>query len=114
MKAKHTKMDKLVYCELKLQKYLKSNNIPVYEAKNLFRYRVQVAEFKENFGDKYENKVCPLCTVHMDTQTHAIQCVTIKEKISIEGNYSDIFKEVIPTNISKSLYKISKMREGLI
>ena len=29
LKAKHTKMDKLVYCELKLQKYLKSDYIPV-------------------------------------------------------------------------------------
>ena len=74
----------------------------------------QIHSFKENFGNKYENKGCPLCITHLDTQSHAVQCDKVKESISIEGNYSDIFKENIPTNISKSLHKISKMREGLI
>ena len=114
LKSEHSKLDNLMYSELKLQKYLKSDDIPVHEAKNLFRYRVRMAEFKENYGNKYENKVCPLCTIHMDTQAHAVQCNKVKESISVEGNYNDIFKEKIPTNISKSLYRISKMREGLI
>jgi hypothetical protein len=114
LKAEHSKLDNLMYSELKLQSYLKSDDIPVHEAKNLFRYRVRVADFKENFGNKYENKGCPLCTIHMDTQTHAVQCDKVKESISVEGNYNDIFKEKIPRNISKSLYKISKMRECLI
>ena len=114
LKSEHSKLDNLMYTELKLQKYLKSDDIPVHEAKNLFRYRVRMAEFKENYGNKYENKVCPLCTIHMDTQAHAVQCNKVKESISVEGNYNDIFKEKIPTNISKSLYRISKMREGLI
>ena len=42
LKSKHTKFNNLVYSELRLQKYLKSDDIPVYEAKNLFRYRVKV------------------------------------------------------------------------
>ena len=110
----HTKLDNLVYTELRLQKYLKTDDIPVHEAKNLFRYRVKVADFKENYGNRYEDKVCPLCTIHMDTQTHAVQCVQVKESVSVNGNYSDTFKEVIPRNISKTLYDISKLREGLI
>ena len=100
--------------ELRLQKYLKTDCIPVHEAKNLFRYRVKVADFKENYGNRYEDKVCPLCTIHMDTQTHSVQCVQVKESVSVNGNYSDIFKEVIPRNISKTLYDISKLREGMI
>ena len=68
LKSKHTKFNNLVYSELRLQKYLKSDDIPVYEAKNLFRYRVKVADFEDNFGQKYEDKVCPLCGIHMDTQ----------------------------------------------
>ena len=62
----------------------------------------------------YEDKVCPLCTIHMDTQTHSVQCVQVKESVSVNGNYIDIFKEVIPRNISKTLYDISKLREGII
>ena len=105
LKMKHSKMDNLVYNKLKLQSYLKSPNIPVHEAKNLFRFRVRTASFKENFGEKYMYKACPLCTVHMDTQTHAVQCVQVKQMISIEGNYSNIFKEKIPCDVSRTLYK---------
>ena len=107
-------MDNLVYNKLKLQSYLKSPDIPVHEAKNLFRFRVRTATFKENVGENYMNKACPLCTVHMDTQTHAVRCAQVKQMILIEGNYSDIFKEKIPCDISRPLYKFTKLREDLI
>ena len=37
LKSTHSQLDNLVYTDLSLQKYLKSDDIPVYEAKNLFR-----------------------------------------------------------------------------
>ena len=114
LKMKHSKMDNLVYNKLKLQSYPKSPDIPVHEAKNSFRFRVRTATFKDFFCEKYMNKAWPLCTVHMDTQTHAVQCVQVKQMISIEGNYSNIFKEKIPCDISRTLYKITKLREDLI
>ena len=77
----------------KMQYYLKSSEIPVNEAQNLFKYRVRVAHLKENFGDKYENKACPLCSVNLDTQVHSVQCEKVKEKVTIDGKYNDIFKE---------------------
>ena len=97
-----------------MRNYLKSSEIPVNEAQNLFKYRVRVAHFKENFGDKYENKACPLCSVNLDTQAHSVQCEKVKEKVTIDGKYNDIFKEKIPRNISKTLFKISKLREDLL
>ena len=48
LKAKHTKMDYLEYPELKLQSYLIDENIPVNEARNLYRYRTRCAKYKEN------------------------------------------------------------------
>ena len=36
MKSEHTKLDNLVYSEHKMQKYLKSEEIPASEAQNLF------------------------------------------------------------------------------
>ena len=48
LKDKHSKMEKLEYDELKLQDYLKDDDIPVAEAKNLFRFRTRSARFKEN------------------------------------------------------------------
>ena len=115
MKQEHSKMDDLVYNELKLQPYLKAKNIPVHEAKNLFKYRVKVANFKENYRERYKDTVtvCPLCTIHLDTQAHALQCPEIKAKIKIEGNYHDIFKNKIPSEISKTLFKISPIRKDI-
>ena len=36
----------------------------------------------------------------------------VKENIEIDGNYLDIFRENIPSNISKTLLRISKLREN--
>ena len=66
-----------------MQNYLKWSEIPVNEAQNLFKYKVRVAQFRENFGDKYENKACPLCSVNLDTQVHSVQF----EKGEREGNH---------------------------
>ena len=115
-KQEHTKLDNLIYSDLKLQPYLKSDHIPVHEAKNLFRYRVKVANFRENFKDMYRNKttVCPFCTIHLDTQSHALQCDQMKLKMKMEGNYEDIFRQKIPANISKTLFNISQLRKDLV
>ena len=39
-----------------MQNYLKLDNFPVKQAKNLFMYKVGVANFKENFKLKYQNR----------------------------------------------------------
>ena len=81
IKETHSKMDDLMYSELKIQKYLKDDIIQVNEAKNVYRYRVKVANFKTNFGDKFQNKGCPFCFVTLDTQSHAMQCLEVKKEI---------------------------------
>ena len=60
LKASHSKMNNLVYTELKLQDYLKSE-IPVNDAKNLYQFRVRVANFSGNFKGRYQSLVCPFC-----------------------------------------------------
>ena len=54
---------------------------------------------------------CPLCLVHPDTQPHSLQCTEVQAKIQVKGKYQDIFDEDIPSEISKTLLKISKLRE---
>ena len=113
LKSTHTKMKNITYTELKLQNYLKSDNIPVYEAKNLYQFRVRAANFRENYKNKYESEstVCPLCLNHQDTQAHCVECVDILQMLPVEGNYTDIFGNKIPSNISRTLHKITKYRE---
>ena len=111
IKESHTKMENLHYTEIKLQNYLKNSEITVEEARNLFKYRTRVAHFKENMKSSYASTVCPLCMVQPDTQTHSMQCPEVKLKTKIEGHYSDIFSENIPSTISKTLLNIFKLRE---
>ena len=114
LKEKHTKMEKLDYIELKLQKYLKDDKIPVEEAKNLYRYRTRSAKYKENMKTSYQATPCPFCSVQPDTQLHSVQCTVVKSKVKIEGNYDDIFQEDIPRDISRTLFRISQLREDVI
>ena len=48
-------------------------------------------------GAELGKKVCPLCSIHMDTQTHTVQCVNVKESVSVEGN-SDKYIQRINLN----------------
>ena len=114
IKNRHSKMDKLEYVELKIQNYLNDDRIPVNEAQNLYRFRTRVADFKENFKNAYTNIACPLCLVQPDTQAHCVQCPVVKEKVKVQGSYTDIFSEDIPSDISKTLKEISKLRENLL
>ena len=113
-KESHTKMDNLKYNKIKLQKYLKDPRIPVTEAKNLYRYRTRSAKYKENMKTSYQSTPCPFCFVQPDSQTHSVQCTVVRSKITVQGNYTDIFKENIPADISQTLLKISELREELI
>ena len=114
IKEKHTKMDNLFYTEIKLQNYLNNDKISVKEAKNLYRFRTRVAKFNENFKNSYNGIACPLCLVMPDTQAHCVQCPELRNKVNIIGNYSDIFSDNIPQNISKTLLEITECREKLL
>ena len=113
LKQNHSKMDNLHYGELKIQNYLKKENISVKEAQNLFRYRTRVAKFKENFKNNNAEIVCPLCSEHPNTQAYSVQCPIIRENVNIKGNYSEIFSEEISKEITQTLLEITKFRENL-
>ena len=57
LKGTHSKMDNLNYSELKLQNYLRDKKYQHMKQKNLFKFRVRVANFKENFKGKYTSTV---------------------------------------------------------
>ena len=107
-------MDNLRYNEMKLQNYFKDPNIPVEQAKNLFRYRTRSAKFKENMKNEYQSITCPFCLVYSDTQIHSMQCTDVNSKISVKGKYQDIFKEKIPKEISQTLMKMTELRKDVI
>ena len=101
LKEKHRKMEKLECIELKLQKNPKNDKIPVAEAKTLDRNRKKSARINENMKNSYQSTSCPF----LSSQT--LKAFSVNTK----GNYNDIFTEDIPCNISKTLFKISQLKE---
>jgi hypothetical protein len=43
-----------------------------------------------------------------------VQCERVNDEILIEGRYSDIFRVKVTSNISKTMFKMSKLREEYI
>ena len=114
LSERHEKMENLHYTDLEIQNYLHDPKIPAAEAKNLFRFRTRIAKFKANMKNGYSTITCPLCSVQPDTQVHSMQCQEVKARIKIEGDYKDIFTKHIPSNISKTLLRISELRKDLL
>ena len=113
LKSKHSKMENLEYLELKLQNYLKTKDITVQEAKNLYKFRTRVAKFGENMKSNSNVSIaCPLCQVEPDTQEHSVmQCSVVRSKVVVRGVYRDIFLDDVPVEIARTLMEIMELRE---
>ena len=74
LKKDHSKMSRLSYEKLNLQKYLKTPMISTKEAKLIYKYRTRMANVKTNFKFMYplEDLSCPDCLIHLDTQKHLL------------------------------------------
>ena len=113
LKSKHSKMENLDYIELKLQKYFTDDKITVQEARNLFRYRIRVAKYRENMKNNFElSFACPLCHVHPDTQQNSFVCEIIQSRMKVKGSYTDIFMDDIPVETVKTLMQITELRDS--
>ena len=106
-----TKMKNLEYKRLELQPYLKKFDANM--AICVFRFRVKMASFSENFKGQGPLKPCPLCGIHFDTQAMSFQCGKVKDKLKISENYETIFKEDISLEMANTLQQILKIRENV-
>ena len=111
-KEAHSKLDNLVYYQLSTQEYLTNNNLSAKEAQLAFSYRVRMANYKDNFRGNSGHTPCPLCLSHLDTQSMCMSCPTIKENISVKGNYGQIFGNNFTKDLVKCLEEIDKFRTG--
>ena len=108
-KRSKIKIKDLEYKKLELQPYLKKFDLNF--ASCIFRFRVKMAPFSENFRGQGPLKICPLCGIHNDTQSMSFQCSKVKEQVDINEKYEDIFKEDISFNMSRILQAILKIRD---
>ena len=107
--------------DLQIQAYLKSNsNLTNDEKSLLFKFRTRMAEFKNNFRNKYENLQCRLCKSEIEDQPHLFYCQILINNCEELAENSDIeFEDIFSTNLKqqqkaiKLIAKIWKVREKL-
>ena len=104
-------MNNLLYTKLTVQGYLKSRDISVKAAKNLFKWRTRSACFKTNYKNHYSNLLCPFGHNVDDSQEHSLSCFQERNGFKISFKYSDLFKSNISFDVATTLLKISKSRE---
>ena len=110
-KLQKSKTENLSYSKLELQEYLELKDMNARQAKILFKFRVRMAPFGENFkGDLY-TPLCPLCSAHPDTQEESFTCEKISRMMEVQGSYSDIFGFYFPPELIQTLYNIFYFRE---
>ena len=111
-KQRHTKMDNLNYSKLEIQEYFKLENMNTAGAQTLFKYRVRMANFSENFRGNQGPASCPLCGDHLDSQQMSFEnCQTVKDNVNIFDKYEKIFSLNVPGGLVKCLQEIDNFRE---
>ena len=108
---KHSKMVNVRYDNLKMQSYLLSSELKLEEKRTLFKYRVRMAKFGENFRGGARSIPCPLCNTHLDKQEMSFDCPSIRKEIDVKGNISDIYEEEIDTDTIQTILKIANFRK---
>ena len=106
-------MDNVSYSELKMQNYLKDENLKPKEMKTIFRYRTRMERYGENFRAGKAFIICPLCKLHIDSQELCFQCPVIKKELRVEGDISSIYKQNIDQKLAKAITRISDYRQDM-
>ena len=74
IKETKSKMKNLFYPELKIQDYLLLKKMNTGQARALFKFRVRMAPYGQNFRGGQSIIYCPFCQNHADGQEEICKC----------------------------------------
>ena len=104
-------MKNLSYTCLEIQDYLLLRNMNTSQEKALFKFRVRMAPFGENFRGGNDKVLCPLCGLHVDSQEESFSCPKMKQIINIKGKYNQVFWWKFTQDFIKTIQSIFEFRE---
>ena len=110
----HSKMSNMYYPELRIEDYFKIDGIQTREIQTLFKFRVKIASFGENFRGNSENAFCSLCQTHLDNQSSIFQCEVMRKEMEMNCNISDIYCSQVKLEPIKKITEIEEKRENLL
>ena len=106
-------MENLHYSKLELQEYLELKDMNASQAKAIFKFRVRMAPFGENFKGGLDTPLCPLCSLHLDKQAESFTCRKVQQLIDVKGDYSDVFGKYFSPELITTLYNIFMFRNEM-
>ena len=109
-KFTHSKMDDLVYTELKIQNYLLTEDISTVQKRIVFQFRTRMSDFEENYGSP--DTPCKMCSFHRDSQSHSVNCYETMSNVKSKGNYNEIFAKKISKETACMLEQIMETRKN--
>ena len=108
-KIKYKKLNNIQYTELKTQEYLLNKKLSFDEQKTIFLLRTRMANFGENFKGCEDQTMCPLCKIHIDSQSLLLQCPEVRKELSTNfgsltiPSIDEVFMDSIDENTAKVL-----------
>ena len=85
----------------------------ISEAKSMFKFRLRMAPFGENYRGGQKIVLCPLCKLHPDGQSDSFWCTELRKLVDVKGDYNQLFTKNIPTELVKTIHSIYNLREEL-
>ena len=86
-------------------------NARIDQIRNIFRFRVRMARYGENYRGYEDHVMCPLCNKHFDSQQLSFQCEFFKDKLDIKCDMSDLYRDDITLETAQTIDKMMKLRE---
>ena len=96
-----------------MQEYLSLGNMNIRQAKALFKFRVRMAPFGDNYRGGEGTPVCPMCGVHPDTQEESFSCTEMRKVVNVQAMYSEVFGKYFRKELVETVEKIYWVREEL-
>ena len=107
-------MEKLTSRDMNVLPYFLSEDISINQKRSVFKYRVRMERFSENFRGGQSQVICPLCKLHLDNQEMGFQCPEIKKEIEINGSTDEIYRGEIKMETIRTMTKILEIRKSRI
>ena len=111
-KFRHSKMNNIVFTELKMQAYLVSEEFTLEQKRNIFLCRTRMADYSENYRAGADLVTpCIVCKLHTDSLSHAVNCIETLKRVKTRGNWQEIYTENISIETAIMLSEISEIRK---
>ena len=81
------------------------------QARAMFKFRVRMASFGQNFKGGQAFIKCPFCDNHVDGQEESWNFPKMKQIMDIQGDYIDIFGNTFSQEVIKTVQNLYTFRE---